>query len=1428
MKRLDAWTCVAAAMAGVSTTWSADVAVGDESSILVDRGDRIVLQTVTAGETLPDVGADPIYAFDCTQTNGWVFPAGSRIPSEIPSLYGSRKLLNYLDGGDWPLNAAPKGATLVPGGLNGKPYLDFGAYDSAHGYLFSKADEGGKEINALNGIGTVIAVYGSQRGGGWLLGGGTGLSLNGTTSTGYLWSRGQDDAQEGTGYEYAVPMFAAHASPSLYHARVYHDGDVAMPRALGHSGGWEVLSVVCTNNDVQASGVGVNDLRRLSGGGMNIAELIVYGKVLADGERRAVEAYLQKKWFGRTVAGANGYAKVGRLTTFSTDADRAGVQATMSVKANETLEIVSLRGGRGVSASVTKEGAGTLVLDDASEYSGKIVLAGGTLRLPRRDLPAAELPNAESVYFRLDASQLSSFVLREEAADGEAYVRRWRNVASAGRKSAGKRLNACQTTEDYQPRLVRNALGPGLHAVDFGVQMAKGRCFFFDLDEDDTFRNNSLPIVGTILFVTNPTDGGGSFLTSANTAALSRGARAGLSSTCTVRTPLWPKGANPSFNTTISAGLDAFTAINGVPLDPGEEGYDNIGFQVVASKIPGAVNVGRLGSAQGGDGAKAGGFQLAELVVYDHVLTDSELEQASIYLQRKWKIGKNVPGYRPIVASPKHDIQTLEVTAATTLDIPDEGTSVRIRSLTCSAPLTKTGKGTLIVDATCNVVASGIRNNLRLDEGGFQYAPTPDVVADASAPATNTYFHVDATRASDFTYGADGRVRSWASCDDPFGVGLDTENMPSRETAAEKTLRSDGLAAVDFGAFGYSGNFLHFSRPLDSVRTVYVVAANLGLGAFFLGNQLRNAANRLDDQNLVEFARGAQVTEGGPYKLLNAAGDFDWLNHLGDLFVDGTKVTRDAVLDNAWHLVEIHATGNGYASAIGRNAIGHYRGGLILGEMICYDRPLTERERVATRNYLQKKWFGKTTFDPLPEKSEEAVDVFYETFDVQDGHTYAVDDTMDVGFIVGAGDVQKSGKGTLAVRDFTTFAGRLDVAEGTVRMTGALPPVEPKMPEAIPALHLDASRAETLTLEKDSSGDDRVTEWRSLTDNGWKAVPRATSVSSEKPKYLPDGDLGGRSTLRWGNYWPGMSFRDADNAAQYVMAPRAVLWILGSQEGGGVLLGSGDTVPPGKTQKDCFCRGTVGTGAGKPIFYEGAADGARTAELYVNDKRLSAHASFPPVTADTPMNTGLSGGWDFISMRIADWAKDTVWADGLAYRYNPMQYADGAQRLAEVAIYTNELTAAECQTAGYYLRLKWGLIPNMQRSQTNAAEIVVAAGACLDLGGTNQFLKAVGGSGTVCNGNLATERLIADPAAGPLTVEGAFAARDPFAVEVKNAGTLPDGEYEILSAAAIENAQALRKATLVGDGLPAEARLRVRGGKAFLRLGTQGLIITIR
>ena len=360
-----------------------------------------------------------------------------------------------------------------------------------------------------------------------------------------------------------------------------------------------------------------------------------------------------------------------------------------------------------------------------------------------------------------------------------------------------------------------------------------------------------------------------------------------------------------------------------------------------------------------------------------------------------------------------------------------------------------------------------------------------------------------------------------------------------------------------------------------------------------------------------------------------------------------------------------------------------------------------------------------------------------------------------------------------------------------------------------------------------------MTEWRSLTDNGWKAVPRTTNIDSSRPLYMADDAIGGRSTLRWGNYWPGMTFRDAeDSETQVVMAPCAVLWILGSQEGGGNLLSS-TTTPPGKNEKDCFLRGEGG-GASAPIFSNGASDGCRTAEMYVNDKRLSSHAgSFPPVTTETPLNTGLSGGWDFISMRTAPAMRGSTWIDGLAHRNNPNSYADGKQRLAEVVIYTNELTAAECRTAGYYLRIKWNLL-DLQRSQTNSAKVVLSENATLDLNGTTNYLASVGGAGLVRNGRLTSAGLVADPSAHLSSENLSFALPAGAVVDVRNFDSLADGVHEIpiLTATEFSGLENLGSATFTssdGSWVPGRGRLslRFRNGVLYVRIAAGMMLLVL-
>ena len=1386
----------------------ADVPVSYTMSLKLDNGDRLLPQPIAVSDTLPDVGVAPILWVDASDTTGWVFDETTGKPKKIPSKSGSRYLKNYHEDGDafsFSSGGYPSGATLVAGGLNGKAYLDFGAENSGSGYMLDPvlvAEGDTATTNWLGGIRTVIAVYGSHHGGGsFVFGGGFGSAANGTTCKGNGWQRGQDYKKESSDYRSSVQVFNAGSLYAFWTVMSgYFDGVYAEPRLIGFNGGWQVVSVVessTSTRDINAQGVGVNDItyntgtraHKLTGGGMRIAEVVVYDQSLTDDQRKSVEAYLQKKWFNRHLRGCGDRAYAGRVHLFSTAVANAGVAASVEVPADTTMEVDEIVGGRGTDCAFRKSGAGTLALGTSGDFHGTLKLAGGTLKMAPMD-SSLGMPCTNSIIMRLDTKGAKADNFETEVRDGVEYVTKWKNLAP-NRKSNGYEFYGAQTNETRQPVLVD---GMGGKVVDFGAYKTGGRCMNLSTSRD-AYSNSALSNIGSLFVVVGTDFGGVLFGADNDSGATARGSCGSVTTAGNhPGTPIWSKGWA--------------TWLNGVGILSNKEGQERTCFHLLASQIPGVVSCGRIAAYNSGN--TAGGMKIAEMVVYDHLLREDEFRQAEAAMMAKW-FNRDKPGF-----ATKYDIDKLQVDAESTLYVP-AGMELRVRSLVCGATLHKRGAGTLLVDATSNTTDSGIGNYFKLHEGQLQFVPTDDVVDDASAPAGDTCLHLDASEVDSLVTNSSGRVTHWRETGSVFA----NELKASSDLARLPDGLGTGRPAIDFGGAtalnNYSGAYGVFARPLENIRTLYFVAANMDLGGYFLGVKLQNDANWLDDRNLQELSRNGS-------KFLNTP-DTYWMVTMAPMFCDGVAINRNTVTDSDPHVYEIHATGNAYASAIARNAAGNITGGIRIGEMIAYDRPLTEREKTATRNYLMKKWMGATELDPLPAKPEESTDVFIEVLEAESG---AVFDDVKAGNLVGDGAVAKVGSGTMEIRDVTEFTGVLTVSNGTLKITGAPPPVEPTMPDSKPVMHLDASRVDTLTLETDGSGVNRVVEWRSLTDNGWKAVPRSTSVSTQKPKYVPDGELGGRSTLRWNVNWPGMSFRDADNTVtQKIEKLYTALWIIGTQEGGGFLLGSGDTATG-----DWYHRGASGYGGSysDPLMF--GSGGARTAEFYINDTRMSAHATFAPTTANNQMNTGYpSAGWHFVSMRQGTTyveTEKTVSADGLAYCKYANYGRDGRQRLAEVAIYTNQLTAAECRAAGYHMRIKWGLITDMQRSQTNAAQVAVASGATLDLGGTNQYVNAIGGAGSVVNGNLMAAKLVADPSLGALAVAGTFTASEPFAVEVRNAAGLPSGYYEILSAGSIVNAEAISEATLTGDGLPQGSKRRVRDGKVLVRLGEFGMVILVK
>ena len=132
---------------------------------------------------------------------------------------------------------------------------------------------------------------------------------------------------------------------------------------------------------------------------------------------------------------------------------------------------------------------------------------------------------------------------------------------------------------------------------------------------------------------------------------------------------------------------------------------------------------------------------------------------------------------------------------------------------------------------------------------------------------------------------------------------------------------------------------------------------------------------------------------------------------------------------------------------------------------------------------------------------------------------------------------------------------------------------------------------------------------------------------------------------------------------------------------------------------------------------------------------------------------------------------------------------------------------------------------------TNHVSVALAAGAALDLGGTNQYFECVSGAGVVSNGTLSVSQLVADPLAGPLVLDGTFSASEGMEVVISNFSSVgPDGLIPVVACAAVENRSLLRSAVFTGDMSWAgrcRARLVYEDGVLFVKFIPRGMILIV-
>ena len=1051
MKRIAIASVLAAGAACIAADTAVDVSAAFEVAQDAASGKVTLAPSTVAAMSEPADLPTPLFHFDATRTNDWTFNAARTQVTKIPSLVGERYLANSLGDGDAAQlgNGSINAAVWMPSveALGGLPAIDLGAANSCRGLYFDPIDNNDgaidisyTRVNVMTGMGTVVAVHRPLPntamplfGGGFIKGSPWGASD--TTCYKNNWKR---DTSSGLLGMFWQPVFYGYRGP-MGGNWMYHDGIKTDPTASGYTGDWEISIFQPTEAKWQASGIGLAAIPSMAyeRGGSQWAELYVFGEVVDEAILKRLNVYLTAKWFGgRKTTGYNGEASVGRVRVYRSDYTGNGATNVVSVAAGETLKIDRLSGGRGAKARLEKEGAGTLKVLDAAHFGGDIVLKAGTLDLSVRPVPElADLPDGLS--FRFDASDTASMALEEE--DGVEYVRRWKNeTANTVKTGTEVYARAAANSNARRPWLVRDVLGAGLHTLDFGKYNTanttdNARYLDFTHSADgSTFTAFTMPSVYTVIAVVGAQRSGGNIVggtgNNANVFARHQSDVDWMKDSGFAKPLLRTASVKPSY-ASVYPITNSCVMIDGTVVDS-QKGYETPGFQVVAFRVS-AQGVRYIG----GNGTRNGGLCMSELLIWQRPLAETEMRDAEAYLTKKW-FGRDLAGYRS-AGHVEPEARTVVAEGASDIYVP-AGQTARIEGVTANAALRKTGGGTLEVGS----FGGAGEGALTVAEGAVRPVAALDVVTDASAPALGASLHLDAADEKSIYLKPDtttGEVWCWYDKAHRNAAYMTTDGRNPVRSASGATL--NGVPVVDCQPDD-TKRHLFFARGLDGIRAAFVVWQPLE-GGPILGSQSSRDVN----STAIDFMRNADgkgliIYNQGAYPI-----------RLGKIYSDGALVTQAATdfkPEENFQLTELYPASAAHASALAcdRSSVcGRAR----FAEVILYERELSEREKVATRNYLTQKWFPGRPLQTLP-AAEAAVlpgSLSYAagaTFPVTvgaDGQAEAlsVSGTLSFGAgvvvdVTGLSNTADPAKARLVVAHAGGYAGLDGLEEATVRVDG--------------------------------------------------------------------------------------------------------------------------------------------------------------------------------------------------------------------------------------------------------------------------------------------------------------------------------------------------------------------------------------------------------
>lgn len=669
------------------------------------------------------------------------------------------------------------------------------------------------------------------------------------------------------------------------------------------------------------------------------------------------------------------------------------------------------------------------------------------------------------------------------------------------------------------------------------------------------------------------------------------------------------------------------------------------------------------------------------------------------------------------------------------VDVENAGAKVTLGALAEGGSLVKRGEGTLVVEK----VLDGAVAKIYADAGTLELTGLPDA---AAYPVEGLLLHLDATDDSTLVKekGADGRVyvSKWRDADggDAAMVSREDYVQPSSSYAAyaqrpfvSTAVSVTGRRFVDFGSNNKDTDAVKAEHGPTNCMMVAEGSAITGVReAFYVASYTKGAW-----QNNVSVLGGDfwKGNVSAVYHSNASLGNADV--RAGEFYLNGAKIpyfqnfTAGYYTDRFSsgfgdvHVMNYVPDGSAKVNYIGATDAWATRcGGVRIGEVLLYDRRLTDDERRAVTRYLMNRWLADSAAYDLQGLVVGGDDV---TVSVPAGHVARV-----ASVTVEGSKLVKTGEGVLEVGSIYPAATVLDIKGGSVRYAAGDEDVPTGSPAASPYLHLDATRKSTLTTV--TEGDtEYVEKWACAAGGtvtaGLPVSGTDSGYTGNRPVYRPAAqngnaviDFGSKSDAS-ARSWLKLSEANSAKVQEAYIAFRF------------------------KTATSS-CR----------LFGGSNRDMLGNATMFVNPANCANAAAAATWTVDgcvedPTKNCSARHGTDFHVVGFASASK--VRSDFIA---NDRQTAatSGDIEIGEYIIYDRRLTAAERRQTEAYLMSKW-----LGKAHPQTADGAERAGIAFSSGSDGMTIVKTGDS-------AASVLLDEIPDLGRLSVEGGtldMSAPDP-------------------------------------------------------------------